>query len=192
MNKKSNCSNTVSKFFHPSIEKVEKLNFYDPNYIKESLFSCNNLSSKKFSTDDADNTNLSNMSKNYSLINIIDLPHLKNHMKSQVQMENENNNKRDRIKNIKLENELEAKRRLIKLKIQEKKEEINETIKMICDSEKEIGDLNLDLELQIKYGKQSSFVLPAAEPEKLQKKPSKKNILQKGVLLINSLRVFFI
>lgn len=50
--KKSNCANTVSRFFHPSIERVEKLNFYDPNYIKESLFSSDELNSNKNFTPD--------------------------------------------------------------------------------------------------------------------------------------------
>jgi len=61
-NKISNCANTVSKFFHPSIEKVENLKFYDPNYINNSLFSTSNLSSKRFSTDNNSNSKFSNMS----------------------------------------------------------------------------------------------------------------------------------
>jgi len=62
-NKRSNCVNTVSKFYHPSIEKVEKLKFYDPNFIKESLMCYSNNSSKRFSTDDKEKLKFSSLSK---------------------------------------------------------------------------------------------------------------------------------
>ncbi len=41
----------LSKFYNPAIEAVEKLNFYDPDLVKDSFFISNNPSSKKFSMD---------------------------------------------------------------------------------------------------------------------------------------------
>lgn len=49
--KKSNCVNTLSKFYNPAVEAVEKLNFYDPELIKDSFYISNNPSSKRFSID---------------------------------------------------------------------------------------------------------------------------------------------
>lgn len=61
-NKRSNCVNTVSRFYHPSIEKVEKLKFYDHNFIKESLISYSNVFSKRFSIDDKEKFKYANLS----------------------------------------------------------------------------------------------------------------------------------
>lgn len=49
--KKSNCVNTLGKFYNPAVEAVEKLNFYDPESIKDSFYISNNPTSKKFSIE---------------------------------------------------------------------------------------------------------------------------------------------
>lgn len=93
---------------------------------------------------------------------------------------------------MKYENDLENKRRQMKIKIEEKKEEKNFIIKQICDIEKEISDLNLDLELHNNYGKHSNIEATINEIEKFaqRKKVGRKSTIgEKSLMLINSLRV---
>lgn len=93
---------------------------------------------------------------------------------------------------MKYENDLENKRRQMKIKIEEKKDEKNFLIKQICDMEKEIADLNLDLELHNNYGKNSNIENTISEIEKFaqKKKYGRKGTMgEKSLILINSLRV---
>lgn len=61
--KKSNCVNTLSKFFNPHVEAVEKLKFYNPEMIRDSFYINNNALSKKFSVDQKDSSLVTNLSK---------------------------------------------------------------------------------------------------------------------------------
>jgi len=60
--KKSNCVNTLTKFFNPAIEAVEKLNFYDPDLVKESFNFTNNPSKKKITIDHKDTSIITSLS----------------------------------------------------------------------------------------------------------------------------------
>jgi len=109
----------------------------------------------------------------------------------------ENIVKGNKIENVKLEYELESQRRNTKLKIQEKKDEINSTLKSISDLEKELSDLNIDIELNNKYGKESNFsnlISEMADKSSMKISPKKKTsgglkTLGRSVLMMNSLRV---
>jgi hypothetical protein len=61
--KKSNCVNTLSKFYNPHVEAVEKLKFFDPEMIKDSFYISNNPSSKRFSIDQKEISIITNLSK---------------------------------------------------------------------------------------------------------------------------------
>ena len=137
------------------------------------------------------------MKSNFELIEsnkikfYIDLPHLQHHMNF-LQKQNEHTLNLNRVKNIKQESDLENKRSLIKLKIKEKKDEINSNIKSICEIEKELSDLNIDLELQNIYGKNSNVIKQIADIEKSQKnfnKKKMKKIFGCRVLKLSNLRV---
>lgn len=122
------------------------------------------------------------------------MPHLQIHLNNiQKQNENLSKGKGNRIENIKLESELESKRNLARIKINEKKEEINSIIESICKVEKEISDINMDIELQNNYGKNSNILSQIADIEKQQKKPiGKKGALAnfgRSLLMMSSLRV---
>ncbi len=60
---KSNCVNTLSKFYNPHVEAVEKLKFYDHELIKDCFYISNNTSSKKFSIDQKEPSLITNLSK---------------------------------------------------------------------------------------------------------------------------------
>jgi len=115
----------------------------------------------------------------------------------ETQRKNEKNNKGNKIENIKFENEIESKRRQIKINIDKKKEEKNSIIKQICDIEKEISDKNLDIELHNNYGKYSNIesVITEIEKSASKKKIGKRNSIvmgDKSIMLISALRVFYI
>jgi hypothetical protein len=115
----------------------------------------------------------------------------------ETQRKNEKNNKGNKIENIKFENEIESKRRQIKINIEKKKEEKNSIIKQICDIEKEISDKNLDIELHNNYGKYSNIesVITEIEKSASKKKIGKRNSIvmgDKSIMLISALRVFYI
>ena len=57
---KSNCVNTLYKFYNPSIETVEKLNFYNPDILKDSFYYDKNNSNKNFSTDKKNESSIMN------------------------------------------------------------------------------------------------------------------------------------
>jgi hypothetical protein len=99
--------------------------------------------------------------------------------------------KGNKIENIKLENDLESKRRLIKIKINEKKEEINFVIKDLNDLEKEISDLNIDMELHDKYGKDLSYLNLFSDNEISPKRKNGSGIktIGKSFLMMNYIRV---
>lgn len=59
--KKSNCVNTLNKFYNPHVEAVEKLKFYDPEMIKDSFYISNNPLSKKFSIDKKEPSIITNL-----------------------------------------------------------------------------------------------------------------------------------
>ena len=85
-----------------------------------------------------------------------------------TQKKGEKNKNRD--ENIKLESDIEAKRTQTNIRIENKKDEKNYIIKQICDIEKEISDLNLDLELHNNYGTHSNIENVVNEIEKSAKK----------------------
>lgn len=122
------------------------------------------------------------------------MPCLQNQMNTAFQKQKENANKGNRNENIKLENELETKRKIMKVKIQEKKDEIRNLVECIGEVEKELTDLNIDLELLNNYGKNSNINSQIAEVENKQKKSLGRKAtlanLGKGLFMINSLRVF--
>ncbi len=67
--KKSNCVNTLNKFYNPHVEVVEKLKFYDPELIKDSFNIGNNLSSKNLSMDKKESSIVTNLSN--ALVSIL-------------------------------------------------------------------------------------------------------------------------
>jgi len=83
----------------------------------------------------------------------------------------------------------------MKIKIEEKKDEKNYIVKQICDIEKEISDLNLDLELHNNYGKHSNIesvisdIEKSAAKKKFEKKKTGFASGEKSLILISSLRV---
>jgi len=65
--------------------------------------------------------------------------------------------KSNKAENLKLEQDLDYKRKIIQLKINEKKNERNNLIQQIGLLEKEISDVNIDLDLITKYGKEGEI-----------------------------------
>lgn len=88
--------------------------------------------------------------------------------------------KSNKAENLKLEQDLDYKRKIILLKINEKKNERNNLIQQIGLIEKEISDVNLDLDLITKYGKEGE-IEPKIESNNVQESP-KKEIKKKSVL----------
>lgn len=66
--KKSNCVNTLSKFYNPHVEAVERLKFYDPEMIKDSFSISNNPACKRFSIDIKEASLITNLSKNSKIL----------------------------------------------------------------------------------------------------------------------------
>ena len=111
-----------------------------------------------------------------------------------MEKENEHRKKQFRDENSRLENELESKRRLMQAKIQENKEDINLIITSICELEKEISHLVIDLELENNYGKNSNVDNQIFEIEKSQQKKgfNKKTMMKafgSSIMKLNNLRV---
>lgn len=65
--------------------------------------------------------------------------------------------KSNKAENLKLEQDLDYKRKIIQMKINEKKNERNNLIQQIGLLEKEISDVNIDLDLITKYGKEGEI-----------------------------------
>lgn len=60
---KSNCVNTLYKFYNPAVEAVEKLNFFNPEIIKDSFYLNSSSPSKGFSGDLKEKDLISSLSK---------------------------------------------------------------------------------------------------------------------------------
>lgn len=130
------------------------------------------------------------------------MPHLENNSNFNSNKEAERKYKSNKIENQKIEQDLENKRKIILLKISEKKLERNNMIHQIASNEKEITDLNLDLELITTYGRegeseQKNIFNLDFEPPKSPKKKSiftRKNTQSedKKPRLVNLFKVIYI
>lgn len=75
----------------------------------------------------------------------------------QTNKETERTNKSNRLENQKIEQDLENKRKIILNKIREKKVERINMIQKISSIDKEIKDINLDLEIISTYGREGQL-----------------------------------
>ena len=114
-----------------------------------------------------------------------DLPNLQINNNFHSNKEIDRSHKTNKTENQKIEQDLENKRKIIIININEKKIERNNLIQQIASNDKEISDINLDLELISTYGREG-------EPEQKNqfnyedeppKSPKKKSIFtRKGTL----------
>ena len=140
---KSNSTNTAMKFYNPLCERVEKLNYFQPNYANLLTFEDNkenNITSRNHrETILLKDEDIKAIQK----ISSVEFPNL---FSTQHQFGKNENHSLQKIENISVENKLNYKRKFFEEMIKEKREEKNNLIKELNRLSKERDDLEADIE----------------------------------------------
>ncbi len=112
-----------------------------------------------------------------------DLPHLVNQTNIYADKEGDRRSKTNKLENLKIELDLDNRRKIIHGKINQKKNEKNSLINQIRSIEKNIDEINLDLEFISIYGREGEAEGKPQENTSIMdsyKKDKKKSIFKKN------------
>ena len=145
---KSNCSNTVSKFFNTDKETVEKLNYNNSEktyYCQTEQQTESNYAIRSFFSTTNNFQNNSDIIIKREKKTKFNLPKIGN------VIDDRDKSFFERLENMSLESRLNNQLQIIEDKIEAKRKEKGQYIHEICELQKEINELEIDIEFLSNY-----------------------------------------